>query len=361
LEERVRERTDDLMTAYEIVSNERRRLFSVLEQIPGYVCLLTTDYRFAYVNREFLLRFGDPKDSSCHDFFHRRQMPCDDCRVIDVLVERRSQQWEWTGPDGKTYTIFNYPFTDYDGSFRILELGIDITDRKKAEEELSASREKLRLLYSHLQSAVEAEKKNIAREIHDEFGTVLTALNIDLAWLEKKMSEEQDTLKERIRKDIELVNSAIKVIQRISAELRPGVLDYLGFPAAIEWLVKDFGQRTGITVELSFNVRDFDLPMEHSIALFRILQEALNNVARHAGASKINVSLAEVDHVLILTITDDGRGIRDEDLATLTSFGILGMKERVDFLGGNLEIQGAVGVGTRVTVKIPVSHRGVGT
>lgn len=360
LEKKVAERTEDLMAAYEIVFNERKRLFTVLDQIPGYVCILTTDHHFTYVNLEFIRRFGNPKEQSCFEFFHKRQQPCPSCRAFEIFSGQESLQWEWTSHDGKTYAIIDYPFSDIDGSSRILELGIDITERKKAEEELSASREKLRHLYAHLQSAVEAERKNIARELHDEFGTILTALNIDLTWLEKKLPEDQLSLRERINKDVELIGEAIKIVQRISSELRPGVLDYLGFPSAVEWLVKEFGQRTGIAWDISIDAGSAHLSKDRSIGLFRIIQETLTNIARHAAASKISVSVREIDGILTIEVADNGRGIREENLTGPEAFGVLGMKERAEYLGGEIEIRGFPGTGTKVTVRVPIIDEGSG-
>ena len=275
-----------------------------------------------------------------------------------VFAEQKLQQWEWTGPDGNTYAIFDYPFTDIDGSSMVLELGIDITQRKIIEDELKESREKLRNLYAHLQLAVEAERTKIAREIHDEFGTILTALNIDLSWLEKKLPGDQHTLIERINKDVELINSAIKVVQRISSELRPGVLDYLGLSSAVEWQVKEFGNRTGIDWDISIDMKISDLDKDISIALFRILQESLTNIARYAEASKIKVNLAETDSILTLDVIDDGKGISEEQLSDPHSLGILGMRERVQYLGGDINIKGVPNKGTRVTVRVPLAKQG---
>jgi len=358
LESKVQERTDELSKAYEVVATERQRLFSVLEEIPAYVCLLTVGYKFAYVNQEFKRRFGNPRDRLCYEFLFDRQKPCEICQTFRVFAEQKPQQWEWTGPDENTYAIFDYPFTDIDGSSMILELGIDITQRKMAEEKLKESREQLRNLYTHLQLAVEAERTKIAREIHDEFGTILTALNIDLSWLGKKLHRDQHTLIERINKDVEFINSAIKVVQRISSELRPGVLDYLGFSSAVEWQVKEFANRTGIDWDISIDMKISDLDKNISIALFRILQESLTNIARYAEASKIKVYLIETDSILTLEVVDDGKGITEEQLSDPHSLGILGMRERIQYLSGDIDIKGIPNKGTTVTVRVPIAKQG---
>jgi PAS domain S-box-containing protein len=182
------------------------------------------------------------------------------------------------------------------------ELERRIQDRT---EKLSESREQLRNLFIHLQSVRETERAHIAREIHDEFGTILTALKIDLSWLEKKFTGEQESLKARTRKSLDLINSAIKTVQRISSQLRPGILDHLGLGAAIEWEVKEFGNRTGVAWDLAIDLGERSLDRDLSTTVFRIFQETLTNIARHAEATGINVSLNEKDNCLILLVKDN--------------------------------------------------------
>jgi len=229
--------------------------------------------------------------------------------------------------------------------------------RFNTEEALKNSREQIRELFAHLQSMREQERTQIAQEIHDEFGAVLTGLKVDLSSLEKKMPVERELLQERLRADLELVDSAVQIVRRISSELRPSVLDYLGLTAAIEWQVKEFGIRSEIPWDISIDIKDIDLDKDLSIAVFRIFQEALINVMRHAEATKINVTLLERDGFLILELIDNGKGIPIEKLSDPHSFGLMGMRERVQYLGGDLEIKGIINKGTTVTVKIPVKGK----
>jgi len=228
----------------------------------------------------------------------------------------------------------------------------NITDRKKTEEELRGSQEQLRNLYLHLQSVREEERTYIAREIHDEFGTILTALKIDLSWLQKQMFQENKAFAGKIERDLDLINSAIKTVQKISSELRPGILDHLGLAAAIEWQVKEFCSRAGITWDLSINLGS--KPDRHlSTTMFRILQESLTNIARHAEATSVRVNLTEKDRMLVLEVTDNGKGVTEEQLSDRRSFGLIGMRERAQHLGGDVSIKRADGKGTKVLVKIP--------
>jgi PAS domain S-box-containing protein len=359
LESKVQDRTAELRKAYDAVRDERQRLYSVLENIPAYVCLLTEDYTFSYVNQEFRKRFGNPGDSRCHDYLFGLSEPCEGCQTFRIFKERlNSNQWEWTGPDNKTYAIYHYPFTDIDGTPLILEMGLDVTERKMAEEESKESREKLRNLLVHLQSVREAERTHIAREIHDEFGTILTALKIDLSWLEKKFTVKQESLKEKTRKSLDLINSAIKTVQKISSQLRPGILDHLGLAAAIEWEVKEFGNRTGVKWNLSIDKGERSLDRDMSTTIFRILQETLTNIARHAEATCVSVSLNENGSCLILQVKDNGKGIAEEDLADPRSYGLMGMRERVQYWDGSIMISGKENKGTTVTVSIPLDNKG---
>jgi len=263
--------------------------------------------------------------------------------------------------DGREKTIHEQGeiiFNEKGAPLRMIGTVQDITEIKRIENELRGSQEQLRELYAHLQSIREEERTRIAREIHDEFGTILTALKIDLSTLEKKLSEDQGHLFQRIKNDIELINDAIKIVQRISAELRPGILDYLGLSAAIEWQVKEFANRTGIDWEVSINVTRTDLDRELSTAVFRILQEALTNIARHAKATRIHVNLKDTDSLLILEVADNGEGIPEDKLSDPHSFGLLGMKERVDYFNGDIAIKGERNKGTTVTLKVPIEKQG---
>jgi PAS domain S-box-containing protein len=649
----------DRIKAQQAVNLERQRLYDIMEMLPAYVVLLTPDYHVPFANRFFREHFGESHGKRCFEYLFGRTEPCEICETYTVLKTMAPHEWEWTGPDGRNYYIFDYPFTDADGSTLILEMGIDITERKKAEdalrineekyrslieqaadgiaildkwlnildvnpaicrisgfrreelsgvniknlipsedliarplqieklfagetvreerkvlrkdgmlidveatarlleggniqviarditerketesrdrlivsllelfvkkesrkeyldavvqfihvwskcrcvgvrvvdvhgyipyesytgfslefyrlenmfsldkdmcacvrtitgqfehrdksvltpngsfcinnslefaaglkqeelarfkgncirsgflsialvpvryrgrtiglihladeregmlprkviesletitaligeaifrfnteEELRTSREQLRELFAHLQSVREQERTQIAREIHDEFGAVLTGLKVDLSSLEKKMPAEREVVQERLRADLELVESAVQIVRRISTELRPSVLDHLGLTAAIEWQIKEFGNRSGIHWDISIDIKDAGMDRDMSTTVFRIFQEALLNIMRHAEATKIHVNLKESDGFLILDVIDNGKGIPEEKLTDPHSFGLMGIRERVQYLGGVLEIKGIMNKGTTVTVKIPVKGK----
>ncbi len=228
--------------------------------------------------------------------------------------------------------------------------------RLSAEAALSESYVRLRALAANLESVREEERTQIARELHDQLGQALTAMKFDLAWLTDRLVQKDAALAKKAKAVTIQMDTMIKTVRRIATELRPGMLDDLGLAASIEWLARDFEKRTGIECEVSVSSEDLPLPPVQSLALFRIFQEALTNVARHAGAQHIEVKLAATSEALTLKVLDDGRGIQADELTGLHSLGLLGMRERAQRLGGSFDIQGVPGDGTIVTVSIPVKQ-----
>jgi signal transduction histidine kinase len=211
----------------------------------------------------------------------------------------------------------------------------------------------LRALAAHLQSVREEERVRIAREVHDELGQALTGVKYDLAWLARGLPEDLTELREKARGMLSLLDTTIRTIRRIFTELRPSVLDELGLVAAIEWHAQEFQSRTSIECHVSTTLTDLPLDGELSTALFRICQESLTNVARHADATHVTVRLSADEERLILCVEDNGRGITEQEQTGTTSLGLLGMKERAFLLGGQLSIEGEPGAGTTVTVRMP--------
>jgi PAS domain S-box-containing protein len=232
----------------------------------------------------------------------------------------------------------------------------DITERKRAEEQLRSSREQLRALSAHLQSIREEERTLISREIHDELGQDLTGLKMDLSWLIKRLPKNQELDVKKVESMLKLVDTTIQSVRRISTKLRPGVLDDLGLTAAIEWQAQDFQTRTGIQCEFNPNLREIDLDRDRSTTVFRIFQETLTNVARHASATRVNICLNEEAAGLVLIVEDNGRGIKEREISDPKSLGLLGMRERALIFGGEVTISGAPGKGTTVMLRIPLQR-----
>jgi len=262
---------------------------------------------------------------------------------------------------------------------RVIQCNIrDITARKRAEDalrlahlelegrvqertaelssvnsHLQASYEQVRRLALRLQSVREDERSGIARELHDELGQALTALKMDLLWGSGKLSVEQGPLQERITAMVTLVDRMVETVQQVSSRLRPGILDDFGLLEAMQWQGREFQERTGITCRIGLELEHLEVDPDHASSLFRILQEALTNVARHAHATEVRVRLTISDGQLILEIADDGKGIAAAQIHEATSLGLTGMRERALLLNGRVTVTGAAGRGTTVRVEMP--------
>jgi signal transduction histidine kinase len=229
---------------------------------------------------------------------------------------------------------------------------------RRAEEQLRESHEQLRALSVYLQQVREEERTRIAREVHDELGQALTSCKLDLSWIAGRLPSNLKPLIEKARSLTAHIDSTIQTVRRISSELRPGVLDHLGLAAAIEWQANEFQNRTGIRCDVRSRVRE-QLPDQNvTTAFFRIFQETLTNVIRHAGATHVAVDLKEASGRINLEVRDNGRGISLTDIFNNRSMGLLGMRERAALLGGNFKIGGIPrGKGTMVRVSIPLHPR----
>lgn len=232
----------------------------------------------------------------------------------------------------------------------------DITKRVTTEIQLRNLTIRLRSLTTHVQEIVEEEKIKIAREIHDELAQALTGLKIDLSFLQEMTESniDRNQIKTKLKSMIDLMDITIKTVRRISTELRPVILDKLGLIAAIEWLVDDIQKRTSIKFKCSLPKEELIFDEKISTSLFRIFQESITNILRHSFATKVNISLLEVNYRLYLRIKDNGIGIEENDIDNYNSLGIFGMKERVRELKGSITIKGKKGIGTLVTIEIPL-------
>lgn len=221
--------------------------------------------------------------------------------------------------------------------------------------ELRQSRDLLQQFSNHLQNLLEEERKKISREIHDELGQALTGLKMDLKSINKMLLPDQDPIRQKIAASLQLVDNTISTMRRISSDLRPGILDDLGLIAAVEWLVTNFQNRTGIEVEFIVEPMDLEIPREMNTAMYRIIQEALTNVMRHSQASRVTISITGKPEEIEIKIQDNGRGFDDETIRRSRSLGLTGIRERALLIGGQAKVFGNSGVGTQVIICVPVS------
>ena len=234
----------------------------------------------------------------------------------------------------------------------------NITQRKRAEERRITSQEQLRQLAGHLQSVREEERKHLSQEFHDQLGQTLTALKMDSALLQRELADKarevsRSTLGEKIQTMQGLIDTGIQAIRGIMSELRPELLDQLGLVAALEWEAERFQKRSGLKCQFTSELGEFQFDPKKSIALFRIFQEAVTNVARHAQATTVEVSVRREKNDVLLEIKDNGIGIEPNAEHKARSFGLVGMRERAVLLGGTLEITGIKGRGTTILVRMP--------
>ena len=243
----------------------------------------------------------------------------------------------------------------YEGNNVRLILAIDIDAKIKAEEKLQQSYRQIRQLANHLQNIREEERTNIAREIHDELGQQLTGLKMYISWLTKKIKPQEPEIQTKFANTMDLIEDTIKSVRKISTELRPSMLDDLGLLAAMEWQSNEFEKRSGIPIELINLTNNQPIPHKYTTGLFRIFQESLTNVARHADAKKVTSSLLFKDSELTLNIQDDGKGFVLRNIGSKKTLGLFGMKERAMEMGGSYEIITEPGFGTTVSIKIPIT------
>ena len=243
---------------------------------------------------------------------------------------------------------------EYEGRPCLLGMGIDISDRKKAEDKLRDYSEQLRQLSAHLQHIREEERIDIAREIHDELGQQLTVLKMDISWLKKRIVSKEEKVQQKMNDLMDVIDNTVKTVRKISSDLRPSMLDDLGLVAALEWHSQEFEKRSGIKTKFNSALRDLDLPVDTATAMFRIFQESLTNIARHADASSVTASLKLNNGQLMMQIKDNGKGFSVNGIQNKKTLGILGMRERVNLMNGDYLIESEPGKGTIVRVTIPV-------
>jgi len=234
----------------------------------------------------------------------------------------------------------------------------EITERKKAEAALLRSekeafqRHQLQALAERMRQAREEERKMVARDLHDQIGQILTAIKMDMAWVVRHLPSAEEEVSKRLTGSIELINDGVKSVRTICSGLRPGILDDLGLAAAIEWQMNEFAARTGIAFQVSVPPGELKLDGDRATAIFRIFQECLTNVARHAEARAVRASLSKQDEYVVLAVEDDGKGFLESEVAG--SLGVLGMKERAQVCGGSVQVSSSPGKGTTVTVRVPI-------
>lgn len=323
----------------------------LFEGAPEAIVLADARDRVLRVNAEFTRLFGyredEARDRSLEDLIVPPGRILEAGRpATDVTLRRK---------DGSAVdvSVLRTPVTLAGGAPAVYSIYRDVSGRRRAEEELRRSEEQLRELAHRLQAVREEERRRIAIEIHDELGQALTGFKLQLAWLESRLPDGSRSLRGPVRQMLGQIDRTIESVQRIGAELRPAVLDTLGPLAAIEWQAEEFTRRTGIPCIVTAPGKWPPVDEARSTALFRVLQEALTNVTRHAQASRVQVRVAVEGDWLVLAVEDDGKGVRDRQSTGPKSLGLVGMRERVAAFGGRLLLAPREPSGTILEVRMP--------
>lgn len=295
--------------------------------------------------------------AKCFKYYHGTGCPPEGCPSCECVKTGVPASFELFEPFlNKNIEIRAIPRFDNNGNIiGVIHICRDISKRKLNEEQIKNTTEELRKLTAHLQSVREEERKYIAREIHDELAQLLTALNMDLFWLQKKLPKKEKLIHEKTSSMLQVIDKVLQTVSRISSELRPGILDDLGLQDTMEWQADEFQKRTGIKCEVVFDTKNI-IGQEHATTIFRIFQETLTNVVRHAKATKVAASLKENNNNLILKVKDNGKGITEAKMADPEAFGLIGIRERASFWKGKAKIIGIPDKGTTVTVSIPLNN-----
>jgi signal transduction histidine kinase/DNA-binding response OmpR family regulator len=361
LEKRVAERTAEVSEAADKLRGQRQRLFDVLETLPVMVSLIRPDYRVEFANRAYRDALGNNQDLLCYISQFGRTKPCDECQAFSVLQTGKPHKWEWQLTNGRIFEIYNAPFTDVDGSPMILEMDVDVTDRRQAEQQLQYAHQdlqhraaQLRALASELTLAEQRERKRLAMVLHDGLQQMLVATKFQLALIEKGSDLRQVTA------DISnLIDDCIETSRSLTAELSPPVLHRRELIPALEWLVQWMRDRHGLSVELMTQGQIKAVPEDITVLLFQSVRELLFNVVKHAGTRKARIMVIQLDHYLELNVSDEGAGFDPGLLssrpATGSGMGLLSVRERLNYIGGTMEADSFPGRGARFTLTIPVS------
>jgi two-component system, NarL family, sensor histidine kinase UhpB len=363
LEDMVGEQTRELRKEVSERRQAEEELAKIFTLSLDMICIADiSTSTFVKINPAFTETLGYPEKELLERPFLNFIHP-EDAAPTQEIVEKKLRQ-------GDKVIDFENRYRCADGNYRWLSwvshpvpehgiayaVGRDITDSKRMEEELKRSREELRNLTAHLQEAIEKEKITISREIHDDFGQTLSALKLDIGWMRKRLHTDQKALAGKMDRMATTINESVQTVKRICSDLRPAILDDFGPEYAIKWLINQFQERTSINCNLLIETDENSFGEGIATALFRIVQEALTNIHRHANATQVKILLKMESDKLILEISDNGLGIKESELLGKKSFGIMGMRERVFSLNGDFLITGDPGKGTRLCASFPLTH-----
>jgi PAS domain S-box-containing protein len=351
----------DSKKAREQILKEKKLSDSIINTLPGIFYIYDDQGKFYRWNKNLEIISGYSTEEISKmvpmEFFDtdEKEYMMERSRATFIFGKSDAESYLFTKSKQKIRYYFNCIAISYEGKICSMEMGIDITERKKAEAALELTTLQLRELSAHLQDVREEERATMAREIHDELGQQLTVLKFDFSWLQSKLEVANPSVEEKIIEIKSLLDKAVKTVRRLSTELRPSLLDDLGLIDTIDWYLNDFKKRFNIKTEFRHFSDQLIVPDKIKTALFRIFQESITNIIRHADPSLVKVVLNKAGDNVILQIKDNGKGFDMLDVSNKKTLGLLGMKERTLLMGGDCLIESIAGEGTTVTVSVPLS------
>ncbi len=367
LERRVEERTAALQEAGALIQAEHHRFQKALDQLPAYVILLTPDYHVPFANRFFEERYGKSEDRCCFEYLFRRCRPCDNCESFKVLSTNAPHRWEWTAPDNRIYDIYDFPFSDVDGSPLVMEVGLDITEQRHYEQALAARStevqrlaDQLRSLAVELSQAEQRERKRLSKILHDHIQQLLVAARMQLAWMK---SDADPVRREATGQGVDsILREALDASRSLTVELSPPVLHQAGLIGGLNWLATQMRAKNQFAVNFRSDSRAEPETEEMRFLLFDSARELLFNAMKHAGVSSADMTILRTnDDRIRLVVHDDGVGFVPGSDGKLrkdeVSLGLFSIEQRLAHFGGEMEIDTAPGEGTTITLTVQVGER----
>jgi PAS domain S-box-containing protein len=338
-------------------------LQATLESTADGILVVNTSGSVTGYNRQFAEMWQIP-DSILQSKKDRFLLDFVNIQLKDPKKFIRSVEWLYSQPDAVSFDVLEFKdgrvFERYSQPQRLDGIPVgrvwsfrDITGQKHFEDELQHSREDLQKLTDHIIQGREEEKKAIAREIHDDIGQKLSVLKWNLSWLNTAVRPSPKA-RQKLKETREMIDETIASIHRIMKELYPPELDQLGLVESVEWLVSEIMNHSDLVFNTEYDCMPFQFPPATQLSIFRVVQEALTNILRHAMATTVNLSVKTVDDSLLIILRDNGRGITRRETESKDSYGLLGMKERIFLLNGTLKVKGGSGKGTTVEITVPL-------
>ncbi|MBC7905080.1 MAG: PAS domain S-box protein [Gemmatimonadaceae bacterium] len=341
-------------------SEQKYKLLFIKNPLPMWM-LSMPERIFIDVNEAAIAHYGYSREEFLSMTALQIRPPDDRKKFVEAMNTRpkgtyNAGVWNHRKKDGTSIhvEVITHDII-YEGQPVRLILANDITEQHQAQNALKDSHDQLRQLASHMEEVREEERIHIAREIHDELGQQLTGIKMDVSWISKKLVSEDESTRQKIKNVMELLDGAVKTVRKISSELRPSLLDDLGLGAAMEWHGEEFGRRSGLNIEFVAPISHPDLPSNVATGIFRIYQESLTNVARHANATHVFATLQFEEEQLSLTVRDNGQGFDASKIGEKKTLGLLGIKERALMMDGEYEISSIPGKGTTVSIVVPIA------